>query len=125
MKDITIEELDEALTIACRDRDAYAADLRAAEAEVERLRAELAEAQAVFANEYGEGPPPEPGWVWAPVLRQWTYYHNEKPCGFVLRVADGRWAWGTWGPKGRCGFARTARAGIREATRAFKASVTS
>jgi len=39
---LTIEELDEALTIACRDRDAYAADLRAAEAEAERLRAKLA-----------------------------------------------------------------------------------
>lgn len=41
MKDITIEELDELLTVACRDRDAYAEDLRAAWEEVERLRAEL------------------------------------------------------------------------------------
>ncbi len=65
MKTITIEEIDEALTIACRDRDAYAKDLRAAEAEVERLRLELAEALATIANERGEGEPPGDGFVFA------------------------------------------------------------
>lgn len=61
---LTYDDLDAALTDACKDRDAIAADLRAAREEVERLRGELAEAQATLDNERGEGEPPEPGWRW-------------------------------------------------------------
>ena len=130
MKDITVEELDELLTVACRDRDAYAKDLRAAEAEVERLRGELAEAQATIANECGEGEPPEPGWTWEQrterdavgyLLRRYrAWIWGPEETGFeVMKEKDGRWSVAL--ESDRISYYRTARDAMRAAMVAFRA----
>lgn len=132
---LTYDELDAALTDACKDRDAIAADLRAAQAEVERLRAELAEAQATLANERGEGEPPVPGFVFTGHAgERCTWQRVDGPVGtYVTREIDNmgrvRWQWaviedryGTdQSPRFRDlarGYEPTARAAIRAAAKA-------
>ena len=96
---LTYNDLDAALTDACADRDALAADLRAAREEVERLRAELAEAQATLANERGEGEPPVPGFVFAGHAgERCAWQRVDGPVGtYVTREIDNmgrvRWQW--------------------------------
>lgn len=133
---LTYDEIDKALTEVCKERDAYAADLSAAEAEVERLRAELAEAQATIANERGEGEPPGDGFVFASNGGERSvWFRVDGPVGaYVTREITNmdhvRWRWSViedrYGsdesPRFRAvarGDAPTARAAMRAAIAAL------
>lgn len=90
-------ELDKARRAASQDRDpdAYVVrlrDLRVALAEVDRLTAALAEAEATLANERGEGEPPSEGWEpcdtspgrWEHRSRQWCCYRIKSKDYIVI-----------------------------------------
>ena len=129
--------MDEAITIACADRGAVAADLRAAREEVERLRAELAEAQATLANERGEGSPPVPGFAFIGNNGERSAWSRvDGPVGaYATREIDNmgrvRWSWAViedrYGsdesPRFRDiarGYAPTAREAMRAAANAVR-----
>ena len=89
-----------------------------ARAEVERLRAELAEALATLANERGEGEPPEEGWVW-----RGSYWVSGLHKVQLMRGNNG-WhvedLWFDWrGPPAEPSYP-TARAAMRAASAAAK-----
>lgn len=88
--------------------------LRVALAEVDRLTAALAEAEATLANERGEGDPPTPGWKYD--AGEWV--HPDATVSPVVATALGgsvrrRWEWGT---ADKAGQRDTARAAMRAAT---------
>lgn len=134
---LTCDELDAALTDACKDRDAIAADLRAAREEAGGLRAELAEALATIANERGGGDPPVPGFVFAGQVGERSAWKREdgtvgayvtREIGNMGRV---RWQWAViedrYGsdesPRFRDlarGYEPTARAAMRAAAKAVR-----
>jgi hypothetical protein len=118
-------------------RDALAADLRAAQEEVERLRLELAEALATIANERGGGDPPAPGFVFTGNAGERSAWCSvDGPVGaYVTREIGNmgrvRWQWAViedrYGsdesPRFRDlarGYEPTARAAIRAATKAWR-----
>ena len=86
-------------------------------AEVDRLRAELAEAEATLANARGEGEPPEEGWH--AIGRTW-WLGREHVAGSVKVYHTGRrWEWWVKGTS-VCGEAPTARAAMRAELAAAK-----
>jgi hypothetical protein len=106
-------------------------------AEVERLRGELAEAQATLANERGEGEPPVPGFLFTGNAGERSAWCSvDGPVGaYVTREIGNmgrvRWQWAViedrYGsdesPRFRDlarGYEPTARAAIRAATKAWR-----